>query len=110
MPKAKPRKAQSKTAPFTVGLPQVPPLYGMKSPHKFLPFTYAEDRLANPAITGSVPMAASSLGLRAIFRATPRAGSSDGFSIARVVVRRSRSRIFSLMHLRLPFVGPPRCS
>lgn len=29
-----------------VGLPDVPPLYGMKSPHKYLPFTHAEDRLA----------------------------------------------------------------
>ena len=30
---------------FTVGLPQVPPLYGMKSPHKFLPLSDAENRL-----------------------------------------------------------------
>src|SRR5215467_4331077 len=45
MSKAKPPNAGSKTAAFTVGLPQVPPLYGMKSPHKFLPFTHAEDRL-----------------------------------------------------------------
>jgi general stress protein 26 len=29
----------------TVGLPQVPSLYGMKSPHKFLSFSDAENRL-----------------------------------------------------------------
>ena len=45
MSKAKPPNTGSKTAAFTVGFPQVPPLYGMKSPHKFLPFTHAEDRL-----------------------------------------------------------------
>src|SRR5690348_16541911 len=45
MPKGKAPKTQRKAAAFTVGLPQVPPLYGMKSPHKFLPFTHAEDRL-----------------------------------------------------------------
>jgi Pyridoxamine 5'-phosphate oxidase len=45
MPKGKAPKTQLKAAAFTVGLPQVPPLYGMKSPHKFLPFTHAEDRL-----------------------------------------------------------------
>jgi hypothetical protein len=37
---------QSTPAGCTVGLPQVPPLYGMKSPHNFLPFTHAEERLA----------------------------------------------------------------
>ena len=45
MPKGKAPKIQPKAAAFTVGLPQVPPLYGMTSPHKFLPFTHAEDRL-----------------------------------------------------------------
>jgi len=45
MSKAKPPNTGSKTAAFTVGLPQVPPLYGMKSPHKFLRFTHAEGRL-----------------------------------------------------------------
>lgn len=45
MPKGTAPKTQPKAAAFTVGLPQVPPLYGMKSPHKFLPFTHAEDRL-----------------------------------------------------------------
>jgi len=30
----------------TVGLPHVPPLYGLKSPHKFLAFTHAEEHLA----------------------------------------------------------------
>jgi len=39
-------KQPSARAGCTVGLPQVPPLYGMKSPHKFLPFTHAEERLA----------------------------------------------------------------
>ncbi len=39
-------KRQSTPAGCTVGLPQVPPLYAMKSPHKFLPFTHAEERLA----------------------------------------------------------------
>jgi hypothetical protein len=29
-----------------VGLPDVPPLYGMKSPHHFFPFSHAEARLA----------------------------------------------------------------
>jgi uncharacterized pyridoxamine 5'-phosphate oxidase family protein len=45
MPKGTAPKTQPKAAAFTVGLPQVPPLYGMKSAHKFLPFTHAEDRL-----------------------------------------------------------------
>lgn len=39
-------KQQSAPADCSVGLPQVPPLYGLKSPHKFLPFTHAEERLA----------------------------------------------------------------
>lgn len=30
----------------TVGLPQVPPLYGLRVPHKFLPFSHAEERLS----------------------------------------------------------------
>jgi hypothetical protein len=30
----------------TVTLPVVPPLYGMKTPHKFLPFSHAEERLS----------------------------------------------------------------
>ena len=47
MPKGKAPKTQPMPAAFTVGLPQVPPLYGMKSPHKFLPFSHAEDRLLN---------------------------------------------------------------
>lgn len=29
----------------TVGLPHVPAMYGMKTPHKFLPFSHAEERL-----------------------------------------------------------------
>lgn len=45
MPKGKAPKTQPTAAAFSVGLPQVPPLYGMKSPHKFLPFNHAEDRL-----------------------------------------------------------------
>ncbi|HWI69542.1 MAG TPA: pyridoxamine 5'-phosphate oxidase family protein [Nitrospiraceae bacterium] len=39
-------KRQSTPAGCTVGLPQVPQLYAMKSPHKFLSFTHAEERLA----------------------------------------------------------------
>ena len=48
MPRARlQKKPDSSISPAcTVGLPQVPPLYGMKSPHKFLPFTHAENRLA----------------------------------------------------------------
>lgn len=50
MPKTKaPKKSTQRTpapASCQVGLPDVPPLYGMKSPHKYLPFTHAEDRLA----------------------------------------------------------------
>jgi general stress protein 26 len=47
MPKAKILKKQpgSNADGFTVGLPQVPSLYGMKSPHKFLPFAHADERL-----------------------------------------------------------------
>jgi hypothetical protein len=47
MPKAKVQKAESgpTSAGYSVGLPQVPPLYGMKTPHKFLPFAHAEERL-----------------------------------------------------------------
>ena len=49
MPKTKPPKKspklQSNPEGCTVGLPQVPPLYGLKSPHKFLPFTHAQKRL-----------------------------------------------------------------
>jgi hypothetical protein len=30
----------------TVTLPVVPPLYGMKTPHNFLPFSHAEERLS----------------------------------------------------------------
>lgn len=32
-------------ADCAVGLPQVPPLYGLKTPHEYLPFTHAEERL-----------------------------------------------------------------
>jgi Pyridoxamine 5'-phosphate oxidase len=49
MPKAVSRKTSHRsTAPdgVQVGLPDVPPLYGMKTPHKFLPLSYAEDRLS----------------------------------------------------------------
>lgn len=50
MPKTKATKKSPKQpstpAGCTVGLPQVPALYGLKSPHKFLPFTHAEERLA----------------------------------------------------------------
>ena len=45
MPNAIVRKAQSVPEGCAVGLPQVPPLYEMKSPHTFLPFTYGEERL-----------------------------------------------------------------
>jgi len=49
MPKTKPPKKSSKQHSnpegCTVGLPHVPPLYGLKSPHKFLPFTHAQERL-----------------------------------------------------------------
>lgn len=45
MPKATVRKTPSVPEGCTVGLPQVPPLYEMKSPHTFLPFTHAEERL-----------------------------------------------------------------
>jgi general stress protein 26 len=49
MPKKVSRKtSHQSTAPggVQIGLPDVPPLYGMKTPHKFLPFSYAEERLA----------------------------------------------------------------
>jgi len=50
MPKTKTAKKspknQSTPAGCTAGLPQVPPLYGLKSPHQFLPFTHAARRLA----------------------------------------------------------------
>lgn len=46
MPKTKAaKKSPTQPANCTVGLPQVPPLYGLKSPHNFLPFTHAERRL-----------------------------------------------------------------
>jgi pyridoxine/pyridoxamine 5'-phosphate oxidase len=38
-------KQPSNSEACTVGLPQVPPLYGLTSPHKFLPFTHAQKRL-----------------------------------------------------------------
>jgi len=48
VPKAKVQKTETIPTfePRSVGLPQMPRLYGMKSPHKFLPFTHAEERLA----------------------------------------------------------------
>lgn len=49
MPKSRALKKTAKqppTASITVGLPHVPPLYGLKSPHEFLPFSHAEQRLA----------------------------------------------------------------
>ena len=48
MPKTKAQKKSSEQQPAgcIVGLPDVPPLYGLKSPHKFLPFTHAQKRLA----------------------------------------------------------------
>jgi hypothetical protein len=50
MPKAKDPKRStaltSQPAGCKVGLPDVPPLYGMKSPHHYLPFSQAEARLA----------------------------------------------------------------
>ena len=48
MPKAKVHKTQPtpNANGYTVTLPQVPSLYGMKSPHKFLPFAHADERLA----------------------------------------------------------------
>jgi len=49
MPKSAARKkSASSPTPLncTVGLPHVPPLYGMKNPHKFLPYSHAESRLA----------------------------------------------------------------
>jgi nitroimidazol reductase NimA-like FMN-containing flavoprotein (pyridoxamine 5'-phosphate oxidase superfamily) len=42
----KPLKPTPATAEFQVGLPDVPPSYGMKTPHKFLPFSHAEERMA----------------------------------------------------------------
>ena len=45
-----PKKAEPPAAEIpgcTVGLPDVPPLYGMKTPHQYLPFSYAEERLAH---------------------------------------------------------------
>ncbi|HEV2398243.1 MAG TPA: pyridoxamine 5'-phosphate oxidase family protein [Candidatus Sulfotelmatobacter sp.] len=49
MPKTKGKKSsalrQTDPTNFTVGLPQVPAMYGMKTPHKFLPFSHAEERL-----------------------------------------------------------------
>ena len=47
MHKARVRKTESASnqVACTVGLPLVPPLYGLKTPHNFLPFTHAEERL-----------------------------------------------------------------
>lgn len=44
--KKKAHPAGAKIPGCTIGLPDVPPLYGMKTPHKYLPFSYAEERLA----------------------------------------------------------------
>jgi len=50
MPRSKSRKktvqAPAQPADGKVGLPQVPPLYGLKTPHQYLPFRHAERRLA----------------------------------------------------------------
>jgi len=54
MPRSKSKSLQ-KTVPAKpaepagceVGLPQVPPLYGLKTPHQYLPFRHAERRLAS---------------------------------------------------------------
>src|SRR5579864_8114798 len=50
MPNSKVPKRSSKTvaSPIAckVGLPDVPPLYGLKARKEFLPFTHAEQRLA----------------------------------------------------------------
>ena len=48
----KPKASKKSTRPHSepackVGLPQVPPLYGMKSPHNYLPFSHAEERLVH---------------------------------------------------------------
>jgi hypothetical protein len=49
MPKLKPQAKSTLPAAhpsnYTVGLPHVPPLYGLKPRHKFLAFTHAEERL-----------------------------------------------------------------
>jgi hypothetical protein len=46
MPKTKSRKkTTAQPANCTVGLPQLPPLYGLKQRDNFLPFTHAETRL-----------------------------------------------------------------
>ena len=46
MPKTEPPKKSAPQPPnCTVGLPQVPELYGLKPRQKFLPFTHAEKRL-----------------------------------------------------------------
>jgi len=49
MPKTKTAKKSTQPpavpAGGKVGLPDVPPLYGMKSPHNYLPFARSEDRL-----------------------------------------------------------------
>ena len=50
MPKSTARKKSAAPSPApsncTVGLPQVPPLYAMKTPHNFLPYSDIETRLA----------------------------------------------------------------
>ena len=46
MSKIKPQKQSAEKTPnCTVGLPHVPPLYGLKQRDNFLPFTHAETRL-----------------------------------------------------------------
>lgn len=47
MPRAKAQDTETvSSGAYQVGLPQVPPLYGLKSPHKFLSFAHAEERIA----------------------------------------------------------------
>src|ERR1700736_4182727 len=46
MAKLKAPKTVSDSQASTVGLPDVPPLYGLKARKEFLPFSHAEKRLA----------------------------------------------------------------
>ena len=46
MAKVKAPKTVNDSRAFTVGLPDVPPLYGLKTRKEFLPFSHAEKRLA----------------------------------------------------------------
>ncbi|MFZ1139496.1 MAG: pyridoxamine 5'-phosphate oxidase family protein [Candidatus Sulfotelmatobacter sp.] len=45
--KSAPRKKSADPAGYRVGLPIVPPMYGLKPRKQYLPFSHAEDRLTN---------------------------------------------------------------